>query len=844
MATSAHKVVKGDTLWAIADKYKGENGYTNISLYLEYLVKLNHLSNPDYIVVGQIIKLNGTVTADSKHIASRVSIKVLGIQSNTDRTAFVSWKWNRTNTKEYKVRWWYDSGDGIWFGPSESTTVYKHSTYTAPENATRVKVEIFPVSQERTVNGKKTTYWTAYWSTEKNAVLSMSETAPAAPKNAPSVEYNKNTHVLTATISGLPEKSSDGASTEGIPTAVDFLVYQDDQRTYMAKYNVPVDLGAATYALTVASGHTYKVRCRAKNSIGASDWTSYSSVVKTVPAVPKEITVCKATSKTSIYLEWTEVSGAETYTIQYTTKLEYFDITNNVQSQSGIAQNKYELTGLESGHEYFFRVCAVNGVGESNWSKKNSTVIGTTPMAPTTWSSTSTAIVGEQVKLYWVHNSEDGSDEKYAQIFIVQDGNKIWPVFTVEKSTDEDEKDKTSFYEIDTSSYPEGTTFIWQVRTAGATNEVGEYSVARTVEVYARPTLSIDITDKDSNSLETITQFPFYISALAGPNTQTPIGYHVSISADDSYETINDLGNTQYISAGSDIYSKYFDVSEDLLVEFKPNNINLDNNVRYTLKAVVSMNSGLTAEATRQFDVAWDDVLYEPTAEIGIDKETYSASIRPYCEDENEQEVTDILLSVYRREFDGSFTEIITGIPGGSNTFVTDPHPSLDYARYRIVAITPTTGAVSYCDLPGYPTGANCVIIQWDEVWSNFDSTSEDALEEPTWAGSILKLPYNIDVSDSNKTDVSLVEYIGRKHPVSYYGTQLGSSATWNMAIPKNDKETLYALRRLAVWTGNVYVREPSGSGYWASVAVSFNQKHKSVTIPVTLQITRVEGGV
>ena len=72
----------------------------------------------------------------------------------------------------------------------------------------------------------------------------------------------------------------------------------------------------------------------------------------------------------------------------------------------------------------------------------------------------------------------------------------------------------------------------------------------------------------------------------------------------------------------------------------------------------------------------------------------------------------------------------------------------------------------------------------------------------------------------------------------------MGSSATWSMEIDKSDKETLYALRRLSIWMGNVYVREPSGSGYWANVKVSFNQTHCKTTIPVTLSIRRVEGGV
>ena len=92
--------------------------------------------------------------------------------------------------------------------------------------------------------------------------------------------------------------------------------------------------------------------------------------------------------------------------------------------------------------------------------------------------------------------------------------------------------------------------------------------------------------------------------------------------------------------------------------------------------------------------------------------------------------------------------------------------------------------------------------------------------------------------------DVELVEYAGRKRPVSYYGTQLGESATWRVDIDKKDEDTLYALRRLAIWPGDVYVREPSGSGYWANITVSFSQTHKELVIPVSLDIKRVEGGV
>jgi hypothetical protein len=215
-----------------------------------------------------------------------------------------------------------------------------------------------------------------------------------------------------------------------------------------------------------------------------------------------------------------------------------------------------------------------------------------------------------------------------------------------------------------------------------------------------------------------------------------------------------------------------------------------------------------------------------------------------YCEVEEKTIVEDVFMSVYRREFDGGFTEIGTNLDVKKNTTVVDPHPSLDFARYRIVATSATTGAVSFYDLPGYPVGGKAVILQWDEAWSSFETEETAVLEQPAWTGSLLKLPYNVDVSDNHSSDVALVNYIGRSNPVSYYGTQIGATASWSVAIDKNDKETLYALRRLQRWMGDVYVREPSGSGYWANVKVSFSQKHLELIIPVTLDITRVEGGM
>lgn len=151
-----------------------------------------------------------------------------------------------------------------------------------------------------------------------------------------------------------------------------------------------------------------------------------------------------------------------------------------------------------------------------------------------------------------------------------------------------------------------------------------------------------------------------------------------------------------------------------------------------------------------------------------------------------------------------------------------------------------------FYDIPPYPIKETSIIVQWDEDWQNLnisDVNSSDTPVDPPWSGSLLKLPYNIETNDSNDIDVALVEYAGREHPVTYYGTQVGQGSTWKAEIPKTDIETLYALRRLSVYKGDVYVREPSGTGYWATIKVQYNKKYRVMTIPVTLNVTRVEGG-
>lgn len=912
-------VEKGDTLWAIARDYGNGLSYTQ-------LASMNNIPNPDRIYIGQVIKLKGGKGGSGK-TSTNITITHFGLQSNADNVLFATWDWSKSNTENYETQWHYDTGDGVWFIGNNSTTTDRQSTYNIPSNAKQVRFRVKPVAKKIKKNGSdtETSAWLEPWSAWK--VFNVSGTIVKSPET-PSIDSDEYT--ITATLSNVNATDLNAAGLQ-------FQVVKRGSNSVYKSGNVTLQSGnnaIVTWSCTVAAGYEYAVRCRAYKGgdpnkrtaslVKYSEWSNYSSFATVIPSAPNRITTLKAESKTSIYIGWTAVSNAKSYELQYATEKRYFELSpDNLQSKT-TEENKYLLVGLDgAGAEYFFRVRAVNEKGESAWTEIKSIVIGSDPIPPTTWASTTTAVVGEDVILYWIHNTEDGSSQKYAQIEITVDGVKLDPVFVDNSNASEEDRDNTLFYTIKTDSYNEGVVIKWRVRTAGITKVTamedeqgyGDWSTERTITVYAKPELDLRVTDVYGNDGSLLKSFPIFVEAIAEPNTQTPLSYYVAIVAEEAYQSRDDVGNIIIVNAGDTLYSKNFDIKDVLTLKIDAGVVNLDNGIEYSLICQVTMDSGLTAEASQRIYTTWSDIGYIPNAEVMLDKDNLAAHIHPYClyyvvneylveldDATNTFSKTDyfaqietgypvetieydelgnqivinsytetgeqvfhgininggevyyctveeaiphnVTLAVYRREYDGSFTKIASGLDNVSNVFVTDPHPSLDYARYRIVSTEIHNGAVGFIDLPGLPVNEPSIIIQWDEEWSEFDHEPDEIPEKPPWAGSMIKIPYNVDVTDTTNPDVSLVEYIGRKNPVSYYGTQMGESATWNVEVPKTDKQTIYALRRLSNWMGDVYVREPSGIGYWANITVSFNLKHCAVSVPVTFNITRVEGGI
>ena len=892
MAEVTYTVKKGDTLSAIANRY---------NTTVKNLAALNDIKDVNIIFIGQLLYISGKPTSASlpSSSAGMVPIYAFGEQSNADRVIYVSWGWSKTNTKEFAVEWDYNTGDTIWFTGARTTvsvdTLFQ-STYTAPQNAVSVRVRIKPISKTytRTINNETITYnyWTANWSAYKSIATPREEEIYVLPTlSAPNVTIDG--YKMTCSIDNIT-----GLKYTGDDIYVEFEILKNDvQSVYIGLTKVVYF--SASYTHWIEPGINYKARARLVQGALKGQMSPFSTNYATAPYAPSGDPIGRATSSTSFNVQWNMVTGATTFDLEYTTNRDNFGMNNGTTTLTDLTTTYANVTGVEAGHKYYFRVRACNEHGKSSWGIVGSVVVGTKPGSPTTWSSTTTAIVGEDVTLYWVHNCGDGSVEQSAILEISFDG--ITRTYEIDNTNKDQDEVTTSTYTLKTSSLVDGSNIEWRVKTSGITKEYGDWSTTRKIEVFASPTLEVLLLDSDGNAINTLKSFPLNIKGVAGPSNQTPLSFHVDIIALNSYETVDEVGNFKMVLSGDSVFSKFYDINHNLDISIFPNELDLQANITYEVHCEVTMNTGLSTEVVYLLNVDWVDVFVTPDAELIYDKEKRAMHIRPYCVhypnvyykvdyvneryvktntviaeiegvsvdnaftsngndivyagfldnvlthfcvrvSEEPVPIENLTFGVYRRESDGKYTEILSGIPNQS--YVTDPHPSLHIACYRIVAQDELTGSISYADLPGYPVFEKGVVLQWDETWSNYKEIMEGEITDSVWAGSKLDLLYNIDISESNDVDKSLINYIGREHPVSYYGTILSTSMTWNMDIPSYDRETVFMLRKLANWMGDVYVREPSGLGYWANVTVSFSKRHTELVIPITIEIRRVEGGI
>ena len=423
MAMTTYTVERGDSLWWIASNYGSSIAGNSINAKIDTLVQLNGIKNRNLIYVGQVLKLSGSgsgssspgssgSTAQTQPVVNAFGLQAANTTTGKNRAMYAAWTFSRGNTKNFKYRW-FQYKNGKWVMGNEGTTtgadpVYCYSEWTADAAATKVQFQVIPIpTTHKDSNNNDVDDWTgAQWSVTKE--YDFSNNPPLTPPT-PSVSITDLT--LTVSISNIVASELDAVS-------VKFNVVKDNSASIHTSSPVKINQTSnyVSYQYTVQPGSKYTVRACSVNSKGKeSGWSDFSGEAETKPSAPSQITTYRRNKRSdgsvSAYLEWTAVANATKYKIEYTTVREDFETaSNNIKSvETENARTSIEVTGIETGYDYFFRVKAVNSVGESDPTDIVVIPIGTPPAAPTTWSSASSAFVGESMSLNWTHNPTDNS---------------------------------------------------------------------------------------------------------------------------------------------------------------------------------------------------------------------------------------------------------------------------------------------------------------------------------------------------------------------------------------------------------------------------------------------------
>ena len=182
----------------------------------------------------------------------RVSGLTIGKQAGTDRTYYAQWhklsgkiKAGTLNslTKEYAYIWEYQAGN-VWFegstgsvDPPPSDVSIMTCTYSAPDNADKVRVRVKPISKTYKKSKKDVKRYESTWTGWASTNTPSSVTKTPETPSAPDVKIDKQK--LTATIESYDVNT----------TSMVFEVVSNDHRYSSVIGPVPLDNNRAILVL-------------------------------------------------------------------------------------------------------------------------------------------------------------------------------------------------------------------------------------------------------------------------------------------------------------------------------------------------------------------------------------------------------------------------------------------------------------------------------------------------------------------------------------------------------------------------------------------------------------------
>lgn len=512
---------------------------------------------------------------------------------------------------------------------------------------------------------------------------------------------------------------------------------------------------------------------------------------------------------------WESTSEPETYTI------------NNTHA------GEWNVSGLETGKRWYFRVRLVKGYGENGvygaWSAPVMIDLSSAPSVPTLTLSKGVITTGGSLSAFWSYVSGDGTGQAYAEICEatitgegVHHGNIIASTQTAQHITLYAEK----------LGWASGQTHYLCVRVVSASGRVSDkWSDPVPVIIAEELTAVIESTslvgqeivvDDNSRTVMALTAMPF-TATITGAGT----GGTTTLVIERAEDYHIDKPDEQDFNGFEGETILLFSQTGEAPITIKREDLigSLDDGAQYRLVATVQDSLGQSSSACIDFEVHWSHqaVIPEGTASIS-GTVAFITPIAP--EGFMEGDTCDIYrLSADRPEL------IVSG--GAFGVTYVDPYPAIgEFGGHRIV----------------YRTADGDYITAENEIaWLDITAEDGDSLNIIysliDFEGEQIEFFYDVTHSNTWEKDFKETRYLG--------GSVTGD---WNKAIGRTaslkgstvtikDQDTMRKFRRLAAYPGICHIRTVDGSSFKCDIQVSEDRRYDASTIRAeySLSVTRVD---
>ena len=555
-----------------------------------------------------------------------------------------------------------------------------------------------------------------------------------------------------------------------------------------------------------------------------------------VPHAPANVTATATAISGTVKVTWDWTwRDAQSAVLSWADHEDAWESTDEPETYmiSNTHAGEWNVSGLETGKRWYFRVRLMKGSGENgvygSWSAPAVIDLSSAPAVPVLTLSQGVIPKGGSVSAFWAYVSTDGTGQAYAEICeatLTGEGIRYDSVIASTETAQH-----VTLY-ADRLGWNTGETHYLCVRVVSGSGHVSdEWSdpvpviIADALEAVIESTCLTEkvITAGDeSRTVLSLTAMPF-TARITGAGTGGTTILVIERAEDYHMDRPDD---TDFNGFAGETVALFSQIGEDQITISREDLIGiLDDGASYRLVATVKDSLGQSDTATLGFEVHWQHQAVKPEGTAVINDRV--AFITPVAPEGYEQGDT---CDIYRLSADRPEL-IVSG--GAFGTTYVDPYPAIgEFGGHRIV----------------YRTADGDYITEDNEIaWLDITAEDGDALllnySLIDFDGEQIEFRYDVTHSNNWEKDFRETRYLGGSVTGDWNRAVGRTASLKGAAVTVKDQDTMRKFRRLAVYPGICHIRTVDGSSFACDIQVSEDRSYDKDTVRAeySLSVTRVD---